>query len=341
VHSQDASVGGKPFGVAVTADGRYSFVSTGNNVVVLDNRGGSLAPAQVATIPAQGANKGEAITPNGKYLLAAAGSGAYVISVPEAEAGDGSAVLGTLTSPNGAGAAEISVSPDNGYAFVTLQNSAEVAVFNLQKSLAGGFGQSGFVGMVPVGQDPVGIAQSPGGRWLYVAQEGTQNPPAEGRLYVLSMSRAETDPGKAVQASATAGCGPARVIVSGNGDVVWVTDRESNALVAFSAAKLLTKPADSLIARVNVGQTPIGVTFIRGGTQIMVADANLSKLSGAYALTLVSTQAALQGGSGAMLGVVPSSGQAPREFGLEPDGTLLVSDTGSGQLQAIDTGSLP
>jgi hypothetical protein len=30
-----------------------------------------------------------------------------------------------------------------------------------------------------------------------------------------------------------------------------------------------------------------------------------------------------------------------REFGLERGGTLLVSDSGSGQLQVIDTGSLP
>ena len=209
-----------------------------------------------------------------------------------------------------------------------------MAVFDLRKSLAEGFGQSGLVGTVPVGQDPVGIAQSPDGRWLYVAQEGTQTPPAEGRLYVLSASRAETDPGKAVQTSAVAGCGPARVIVSGNGDEVWVTDRESNALVAFSAAKLLTKPEHSLIARVNVGQNPIGETFIR-------ADANLSNYPGAYTLTLVSTQAALQGGSGAVLGVLPSSGQMPRELGLERGGTLLVSDSGSGQLQVIDTGSLP
>ena len=341
VRTQNASVGGKPFGVAITADGKYSFISTGNDVVVLNNRGGSLAPAPVATIPAQGAKKDEAITPDGKYLLAAAGSGAYVISVAEAEAGDGGAVLGTLTSPHGAGAAGVEVSPDNRYAFVTLQDSAEVAVFDLRKSLAEGFGQSGLVGTVPVGQDPVGIAQSPDGRWLYVAQEGTQTPPAEGRLYVLSASRAETDPGKAVQTSAVAGCGPARVIVSGNGDEVWVTDRESNALVAFSAAKLLTKPEHSLIARVNVGQNPIGETFIRGGTRIMVADANLSNYPGAYTLTLVSTQAALQGGSGAVLGVLPSSGQMPRELGLERGGTLLVSDSGSGQLQVIDTGSLP
>jgi DNA-binding beta-propeller fold protein YncE len=342
VRSQTASLGGKPFGVAVTTDGRYSFVSTGNGVAVLSNHGGALAPTQVATIPAPGANKGEALTHDGIYLLAAAGSGAYVINVKEAEAGDTGAALGQLTSPGGNGAVEVSVSPNDDFAFITLQNSNEMAVFNLPKSLAGGLGQSGFVGMVPLGADPVGIAQSPDGRWLYVAQQNAQtSTPLEGKLYVVSMNAAETHPKTAVRSSATAGCGPSRIIVSGNGSDVWVTDRESNALVAFSADKLLSNPADSIIARVNVGQTPIGVTFIRGGTEIMVADSNLNHVPGADDLTLVSTQRALQGGgSAAVLGFLPS-GQTPREFGLEPGGTLLVTDNSSGQLQAIDTGSLP
>jgi DNA-binding beta-propeller fold protein YncE len=340
--SQTASLGGAPFGVVVTADGRYSFVSTGNGVAVLSDHGGSLAPTQVTTIPAPGANKGEALTHDGGYLLAAAGSGAYVINVKEAEAGDAGAVLGRLTSPGGMGAVEVSISPDDDFAFVTLQDSSEMAVFNLPKSLADGLGQSGFVGMVPVGADPVGIAQSPDGRWLYVAQENEPTPtPAEGKLYVLSMNAAETHPQTAVRSSVTAGCGPARIIVSANGSDVWVTDRDSNALVAFSADKLLSNPADSIIARVDVGQTPIGVTFIRGGTEIMVADSNLNHVHGADTLTLVSTQRALRGGgSAAVLGFLPS-GQTPREFGLEPGGTLLVTDNSSGQLQAIDTGSLP
>jgi DNA-binding beta-propeller fold protein YncE len=341
VRSQTASLGGSPFGVAVTAGGKYSFVSTGNAVAVLSNDGRSLAPAQVATIPAPGA-QGEALTHDGSYLLAAAGSGAYVINVKEAEAGDTGAALGRLTSPGGMGAVEVSISPDDDFAFITLQNSSEMAVFNLPKSLAGGLGQSGFAGMVPLGADPVGMAQSPDGRWLYVTQENALTPtPVEGKLYVLSMSAAETHPKKAVQSSATAGCGPARIIVSANGSDVWVTDRESNALVAFSAAKLLSNPADSIIARINVGQTPIGVTFLRGGTEIMVADANLSHVHGADILTLVSTQRALQGGgSGAVLGFLPS-GRTPRELGLEPGGILLVTDSTSGQLQAIDTRSLP
>jgi DNA-binding beta-propeller fold protein YncE len=211
-----------------------------------------------------------------------------------------------------------------------------MAVFNLLKSMAGGFGQSGFVGMVPLGQAPIGIAQSPNGRWLYVTTENTA-----GKLYVLSMSRAETDPKNAVVQTAAAGCSPARVIVSADGSDVWVTDRDSNALVAFSAAKLLTNPSESLIARVNVGQTPIGLTFIKGGSEIMVADSNLKDVTGANTLALISIRRALAGQRAALLGFVPI-GHVPREVVLEPGGkTVLVTENGSGQLQAIDVGSLP
>ena len=335
--SQNVTIGGSPFGIAITPDGKYSFVPTGNDVAVLNNDSGPSGPTPVVTIPAAGAKKDAAITSDGRYVLVAANSGAYVISAATAEAGNPNAVLGTLTSPGGSGAVGVSISPNGDFAFITLQNSAEMAVFNLPKSVAGGYGQTGFVGMVPLGQSPIGIAQSPNGRWMYVTTENSA-----GKLYVLSMSRAETDPKDAVVQAAAAGCSPARVIVSANGSVIWVTDRDSNALVAFSAAKLLTKPSESLIARVNVGQTPIGLTFIKGGSEIMVADSNLENVAGANTLALISTQRALAGQNrGALLGFVPT-GHVPREAELELGGqTLLVTENGSGQLQAINVGSLP
>jgi len=144
-----------------------------------------------------------------------------------------------------------------------------------------------------------------------------------------------------VQTSAAAGCGPARILVSADGKDVWVTDRDSNALVAFSADKLLTKPARSLIARVSLGQNPIGMTFVKGGKEIMIADSNLNFAPGADNLALVNTQQALQGSQGALLGYIPT-GKVPRELQLEPGGkTVLVTNQRSGQLQAVDVGSLP
>jgi serine/threonine protein kinase/DNA-binding beta-propeller fold protein YncE len=338
VREQTINLGGAPFGVVVSPDGQYSFVSIGDSVSVLKN-GGSPGPVKVATVPAPGARKSLAITPNGQYLLVAEGSGAYVINVKKAEAGDGSgAVMGTIT----AGAAslqsvEVSISPDNRFAFITLQDSDDMAVFNLQKAITGGFGQAGFVGFVGVGPSPVGIAQSPDGKWLYVTNEVP-----DGKLVVINMHLAETNPMAAVRTSAAVGAGPARVIVSADGSTVWVTDRDSNALVAFSAAKLLTTPSHSIIARVSVGENPIGLAFVKDGTEIVVADADLLAVAGEDNLAVISTKKALHGQDhGALLGFIPA-GTTPRELAVEPDGkTLLSTDNSSGQLQAVEVGNLP
>jgi DNA-binding beta-propeller fold protein YncE len=208
----------------------------------------------------------------------------------------------------------------------------------LRQAIAGGLGHSGFTGLVQLGagSDPQGMAVSPDGQWLYVTGESDN-----GRLYVVDVSKAETDPQHAVQSSAAAGCAPARVIVSADGSDVWVTDRDSNALVAFSASELTTDPSHSLIARVGVGRTPLGLSFINGGSEILVADANLHNLSGADNLALISTQMALQGKTGALRGFI-ATGRVPRELAAEPGGhTLLSTDYGSGQMQAIEVGSLP
>ena len=332
-------VGGSPFGIAVTPDGKDLFVSTGNAVEVLNSQNGALAPAQAATIPAPGAKKTVTITRDGKYVLAAVSNGAYVISATEAENGNAaSAVQGQIAPPLEDTSNEVFVSSDDKLVFITYQNSGNVAVFNLPQAIAGHYGQAGFIGMIPLGQAsmPQAMAESPDGRWLYVTGESQ-----DGRLYLVDMAKAATDPQHALVSSAPAGCAPARVIVSADGQYVWVTDRDSNALVAFSAARLLAKSAQPLVAKVTVGRKPIGLSFVNGGSEIMVADANSGGPPGADNLALVSTQLALHQKSSDLSGFIPT-GQQPRDLALEPDGkTLLSTDTKAGQLLAIDVRSLP
>jgi serine/threonine protein kinase len=339
VSTKTTVLGGNPFGIAVSPDGTYSFVSLGNQIAVLRNHNGSLGATPGPPVPASGAQKTLAITRDGRYLLAAADSGAYVISVAKAEAGDGSsAVLGMLAGPPGNPSNEVLASADGKLAFITFQNHGDVAVFNLQQAIAGGFGRAGYLGLVQLGpgSQPQAMAESPDGHWLYVTGESQQ-----GRLYVVDMTKVATDPQHALTTSAAAGCAPARVIVSKNGDDVWVTDRDANALVAFSAGKLLSDPPHSIIARVSVGQTPIGLSFVDSGQDILVADTNTHGGPRPGNLALVSTQLALQGGSSkALVGFLPS-GQKPREVGMTPGGVLQVTENGSGQLQAIDARSLP
>jgi DNA-binding beta-propeller fold protein YncE len=239
----------------------------------------------------------------------------------------------------------VAISPDDKFAFVTLQNSEDMVVFDLSAALTNGFGPSDIVGKIKLGQQPVGMAISPDGNWLYVtsmAQLKAPNPakvPSEGTISVIDLHRAEVKPSSAIKSTARAGCSPVRVITAGND--VWVSSRESNALIGFSAASLLAHPAHSLIARVDVGASPIGLILARNGSRILVANSNLHNQPGATAsISVVNPSVALAGGQ-AQLGVL-STGLVPREFALEPGGkTVLVTNNGSARVQAIDVGALP
>jgi len=71
-----------------------------------------------------------------------------------------------------------------------------------------------------------------------------------------------------------AGCDPVRVITSADGRQVWVTARESDDLLCFSAAALQTDPARVLVATVRVGEAPVGLMLVKNGSLIVVADSN-------------------------------------------------------------------
>ncbi|MBO0837108.1 MAG: hypothetical protein J2P28_16585, partial [Actinobacteria bacterium] len=312
------------FGVAT--EGQYAFVSGGGAVTVLQagSTAGTLAIRRVISVP--GANKGDALTNDGQYLLAARGSGAAVISVPNALAG-APAVVGTLTSSTGgAGAAQVVLSPDDNYAFVTLQDSDKLAVYNLQKALGSHFATSGFVGDVRVGKGPEGLAAS--GDSLYVANTNY--------LTVVSMSRAERGQAPAVVANVPAGChGPARAQVSADRKILWVTVPGSDALLGFSTASLGSgSGTNPLVARVRVGEQPLGLALDPGSsTRIVVADSDQGKLPGRRpSLAIVDTVA----GTPTVVGYIFTGG-LPRQAAFMRDGrTLLV--TNAGRVQVFDLG---
>lgn len=256
-----SAVPGDPFGVAVTASGRWSFVSllpnAGRGAIGVFDDTGSGGPRLVRQIPVGGQPLGVALTGDGRYLLAANGSGATVVSVQAAEQGSPDAVLGTLAGGGsagrlGGGAIEVAASPDGRFAFVSLEDSGQIAVFNLQQALASHFRTAGFVGDVPTGVAPVGLAVSPNGDWLYSTSEAASMRAlrravrsrasaaegGQGTLAVISMHKAETDPAHATVSTVIAGCSPVRVITSTSGGTVWVTAPGQQ-----HAARLLRLPA--------------------------------------------------------------------------------------------------
>jgi DNA-binding beta-propeller fold protein YncE len=326
--------GGKPFDAVVTANG-YAFVSLTSALDVLRTTG----PEPLRVIPLNSA-LGEALTHNKRYLLVSGRSGLTVFRVSDLEHGL-STPVGTLTSP-GKHAVQVAVSPDDRFAFVTLQYSHAVAVFNLAKALTSGFAPADLVGRIPVGANPIGLTVSPDGRYLYVAGGLATPTPVSGHgsLSVIGLRKAETSPATSVLKKISAGCGPDRVAVSRDGRTVWVSAGGANAVVAFSAAKLLSDPAHALVARVAVGQRPLGLVLVNRGAQLIVADSDRDNAPGGGAnLAVIDVQRALHR-QPALTGFL-HTGSEPRQFVLEPGGgTLLVVDTGSGQVQAVKIGHL-
>ena len=121
---------------------------------------------------------------------------------------------------------------------------------------------------------------------------------------------------------------------------MWVTARASDDVLCFSASRLAADPAHALVAVTRVGSEPVGLAAVRGGDLLVVADSNRFGAAGKNSdLSVISVPAALAGRP-AVVGYLPT-GQFPRDMAVSPDGTLLVSDYQSGQLEAIATAHLP
>ena len=295
--------------VLATRNGWW-FVSAAGQVDVLD--GSARTPVLIRQVPlpaglAAGAHR-LALTPDGRHLLVAAGSGAVVIDVARAENGGGSPVLGRLQSPAStptpeAGAGAIAISNDSQFAFVARSRAGGVAVFDLHAALTSGFTSSGFIGVVPVGLGPVGLAMGPGGVRLYAtalapmprygprvtlaAQSPARSPSAGGVLSVIDVASAERSPRTAVLRSVIAGCEPIGVSTSPDGRYVWVAAVGDHSLLGFDARELLRRPRGSLRAAVRLGTAPSGVVALPSGA-LLVTDPTPSG-----GLTVLSASAAL------------------------------------------------
>ncbi|MCJ1380174.1 hypothetical protein MMC17_003277 [Xylographa soralifera] len=198
-----------------------------------------------------------------------------------------------------------------------------------------------FASYLGSGFSVVGTALSPDGCTLYAVNEQICISSTQGSLSIIGIKTLDVSPVEALLSNVTSGCGPVRTIVSSDRKTVLVAARESNHLLAFDAAKLLSDPGEALLASVQVGTSPVGSTFARNETQILTADSNRFNYTNATSgLSVVNIQAALTGKQ-AMLGRVPT-GLFSREFALSPDGSVvLVADYASNEIQTVDVATLP
>jgi DNA-binding beta-propeller fold protein YncE len=342
VHTHFVPVDGTPFDVVVTRD-HSGFVSLRKSaalpLVVMNTV--KFVPTVVRHAHL-GDAEGEALTHDRQYLLVAGGSGLTVFRVRDLQAGR-TDPLKSLTSGAGRQALQVVPSRNDRFAFVAMQDSGNVAMFNLMKALAPGSRTSGFVRMIRINGHPTGMAASPDGHYLYVVSRPEINvySGGMGTLTVVDMRKAEDNPkASVVETKVNGGCGSARVITSRGGKYVWVTAAGGNALEAYSATKLLSDPRHALAALVTVGPAPLGLVLIDNGKTMVVADSGRNSIGAVPNLAVIDVSKALAG-KHAVLGAI-RSGTNPHQFALEPDGkTLLVTNTGSREVEAVNVGQLP
>ena len=350
-----------PFAAIPSADGCTLYVSLmgpqgakGAGWVAVLKRSDGLASAERA-FKLDAAPTGMALTHDGTLLIAASGDG--VAFLDTARMGpDENPVLGHLDD-GGRSAIYVAVTPDDRFVFVSDERSATLTVIDLTKARASGFGRDAIVGQIPVGRAPVGLVFSPDGHVLYSTSEvapssdwpggckpegrGGEHP--QGAIIAVDVLRAERAPAGSVLRRIPGGCNPVRVALSPAGDRLYATARDSNALLVFDTAKLLSGAMDSLIASIAVGASPVGVLATGDGSKIIVTNSNRFSASGRsenQTLSIVDA-AKVSAGADAVLGTVGVGG-FPRELRLTADGkTLLVTNFGSNSLSLIDLARLP
>src|SRR2546423_346559 len=290
---------GHPFSTVSSPDGCWLFVSltssnpkSSNGVAVLSRGRGQIALKKV--FPVEAEPTGMTVTHDGKLLVAADGDYVVFMDVGRMTEGRGDPILGFIKDADFAGSVYVNTTSDDKFLFVSDENVETVTVVNLQRARAEGFKQTAIVGKIPVGGAPIALTFSPDGRWLYTTSqiapesfgwpveckpEGQDPATAkprypQGAIIVVDVAKAETDPAHSAVAHVPAGCSPVRLAISPNGERVYVTARNNNALLAFDTAKFQTDAEHARGGTVPVGSWPVGVPGAGHRRQVFVTNSN-------------------------------------------------------------------
>ena len=361
------SVPGHPFGSAVTKDGCWVFVSvstanprSANGIALLQRGRGKVTLKKV--FPLGEDAEGIVLTHDNKLLIVANGTFVTFMDVGHMISGQGDPIVGYMRDGKFPGSVEVNVTSDDKFVFVSDEAQESVTVIDLQKARAGNFDSSAIVGKIPVGGAPIALVFSPDEKFLYTTSEvalesfgwpieckpegqdpATSKPEApQGAIIVVDVARARVDPAHSVVAKVPAGCSPVRMAISPAGDYVYVTARNSNAMLAFSTAKLISDSANAMVGKVPVGRAPVPIAVADSGKKILVGNSNrfAAGENDTQDVTVIDAAKVSQGAA-AVLGKIPAQ-KFPREFGSSSDGlTLFLANYLSDSVQIIDGNHLP
>lgn len=272
----------------------------------------------------------------------------------------------------GEGSFDVTVTPDGKYAFVANEYGVasgsnlpgNVGVVSLQYDSTGKLSGGTLLGQIATsGRAIAGVTLSHDGHRLYVTSEiattpstnagasnpvltkntcvqaAASNPQANGLLTVIDVSTAETNPGpSAVIATVNSGCSPVRTVETSDGNVLWLTARGDNRVLAFSTGMLEKNADNALLGYADSGgDAPVGLQLFDGDKLLAVANSNRFSSNGSGVANATILSVAIPATAKVLQTI--SVGTFPREITLGQDrSTLFLTNYGSSTLQVIKPG---
>jgi hyaluronoglucosaminidase len=298
----------------VTLIGAGAAIGTGSSVYGVDLTGGASTAAKsfaVGTFP-----DAVAVTPNGKMALVANYSAGTVTPIELATG----KVLPSIEA--GSGPAGVAVTPNSKMAYVTDAGSAPLGTTITPIDLV----TDKPLAPITVGAGPQGIAISPDGTtaWVSLAGAVVQGQSGSVGSTVVSVNLST----KAVSAPITVGNAPLAVVLSNDGETLWVANSYSGSVTPITTS---TRVAGTPIP---VDGAPDALVVAPDSQTVYVADETSSVAKGNN-VTPISTSS--------LSASAPIAVQkAPTALAVTPDGsTLWVVCSGSGSLEPINLSATP
>ncbi|AKB22332.1 beta-propeller fold lactonase family protein [Methanosarcina sp. WH1] len=249
-------VGEIPYGIAVTPDGKKVFVTDSGNVSVIDTSTNNIT----ATVSTGDTPLGVAVTPDGKKLYVANWGRQDIVAVIDTAT---NRVVGTINV--GYHPVGVAVSPDGTKVYVTnirehFEGIVEVdADFVIGTVSVIDTATDTVTDTVKIGEEPSGIAVSPSGTKVYVANYGNS-----------SVSIIDTATNKVI-GTVEVGSYPNGIAVTPDGKKVYVANQGSNNVSVIDTA------TNKVTGSINVGNSPVAFgQFIGGKSVVPVSNFNVN-----------------------------------------------------------------
>jgi YVTN family beta-propeller protein len=237
------------------------------------------------------------------------------------------------TVPVGMKPSGVAVSPNGDYVYVTNRLDDTVSVISkyTHEAITDWRETTGQDDRIKVGTAPIGVAVSPDGKYLYVANH-----------HGNSVSVIDTSDGTVIDTVKEVGRGPVGVAVSPNGDHVYVTNQLGGTVsviskhTAFSTEEAPTwEEVTGPYNRINVGTAPIGVAVSPGGDHVYVANRGDDTVS----VIRTSDNSVVKPNDPVAVG------DSPIGVAFTPNGDYVFvtnrgDDTGEGSVSIIDTSTI-